>query len=42
MKEQKRMAELQEKEEKKAIFTERIARQVYETEVCIHQSILCS
>jgi hypothetical protein len=44
MQERKRMVELQEKEEQKAVFSEKIARQIYETEVCIQycQSILCS
>lgn len=44
MQEQKRVAELKEREEQKAIFTEKISRQMYETEVRIHyrQSILCS
>jgi hypothetical protein len=35
MQEQKRMRELQEKEEQKALFTEKIARQMYEAEVCV-------
>jgi hypothetical protein len=33
--EQKRMVELREKEEQKSVFTEKIARQIYESEVCI-------
>ena len=33
MQEQKRMRELQEREEQKALFTEKIARQMYEAEV---------
>lgn len=33
--EQKRMAELKQKEEQKAVFTEKLARQMYEIEVRI-------
>lgn len=33
MQEQKRMRELQEREEQKALFTEKIAHQMYEAEV---------
>jgi len=33
MQEQKRMRELQEREEQKALFTEKMARQMYEAEV---------
>jgi hypothetical protein len=33
--EQKRIVELKQKEEQKAVFTEKLARQIYETEVCI-------
>jgi uncharacterized membrane protein len=33
MQEQKRMRELQEREEQKALFTEKIARQMFEAEV---------
>lgn len=33
MQEQKRIRELQEREEQKALFTEKIARQMYDSEV---------
>jgi hypothetical protein len=37
------MLELEEKEKQKAVFTEKIAREIYETEVCIlhYQVVLC-
>jgi hypothetical protein len=35
MQEQKRTVELKQKEEQKAVLTEKIAHQIYEIEVCI-------